>query len=121
MGFLAVLLSVLIILAPGFSLRPTPEAVDAGVTIALGEPARDDSDLPPISGALDPDRPLVVIDAGHGGEDPGATSPFGGRYEKEVTLALARAIRAEIAASARVPVALTPPNNRKTPRTGKRG
>src|SRR3546814_3156171 len=71
MGFLAVLLSALIILAPGFALRPTPEAVDAGVTIALGEPARDDSDLPPISGALDPDRPLVVIDAGHGGEDPG--------------------------------------------------
>lgn len=107
MGFLAVLLSALISLAPGFAFRPTPEAADTGVTIALGEPARDNSDLPPIAGALDPERPLVVIDAGHGGEDPGATSPFGGRYEKDVTLALARAIRDEVAASARVRVALT--------------
>ena len=36
MGFLAVLLSALISLAPGFALRPTPEAADAGVTLALG-------------------------------------------------------------------------------------
>lgn len=32
---------------------------------------------------------IVAVDAGHGGEDPGAIGP-GGTYEKEVTLALAR-------------------------------
>ncbi len=32
---------------------------------------------------------IVAIDAGHGGEDPGAVGP-GGSYEKEITLALAR-------------------------------
>ena len=34
-------------------------------------------------------KPLVVIDAGHGGKDVGAISVTGG-YEKDVTLAIAR-------------------------------
>ena len=29
-------------------------------------------ELPPVEGPDDPSRPLVVIDAGHGGRDPGA-------------------------------------------------
>lgn len=32
----------------------------------------------------------VVIDAGHGGKDPGAPSSFPGRYEKEANLAIAK-------------------------------
>jgi N-acetylmuramoyl-L-alanine amidase len=36
-------------------------------------------------------RPLVVVDAGHGGVDPGATGPRGTR-EKTVTLAVARMV-----------------------------
>ena len=51
--------------------------------------------------------PLVVIDPGHGGHDPGAPSPFGEAREKDITLALARAIRDELARSGRVRVALT--------------
>ncbi len=40
-----------------------------------------------------PDRPLIIaIDAGHGGEDPGATGP-GGTHEKTVTLAIARRLK----------------------------
>ncbi|MCW1403372.1 N-acetylmuramoyl-L-alanine amidase [Novosphingobium sp. MW5] len=39
--------------------------------------------LPPVEGPLDPSRPLVVIDAGHGGFDPGAGS--GPVREKDVT------------------------------------
>jgi N-acetylmuramoyl-L-alanine amidase len=38
---------------------------------------------------------IVAIDAGHGGEDPGAIGP-GGTREKDVTLAIARALAAEI-------------------------
>jgi N-acetylmuramoyl-L-alanine amidase len=34
---------------------------------------------------------VVVIDAGHGGEDPGASGP-GGTHEKDVVLAIARAL-----------------------------
>lgn len=55
----------------------------------------------------DDSRPLVVIDAGHGGVDPGAISPDSGLREKDVTLKIARAIRDELVASGRVRVALT--------------
>ena len=67
---------------------------------------------PPLPGLPKPkvfgrsDRPLVVIDAGHGGHDPGALSPLGTR-EKDVTLAMARAIRDELLKGGRVRVALT--------------
>jgi N-acetylmuramoyl-L-alanine amidase len=70
------------------------------------------ADLPPVTRARGEDPPLVVIDAGHGGRDPGASSPFGGQQEKEVTLALARRIRDELAASGRVRVALTREDDR---------
>jgi N-acetylmuramoyl-L-alanine amidase len=70
------------------------------------------TDLPPISGSTDPRRPLVVLDPGHGGKDPGATSPYGARREKDVTLAIARAIRDSLAASGKVRVALTRDDDR---------
>ena len=38
---------------------------------------------------------IVAIDAGHGGDDPGATGP-GGTREKDVTLAIARTLAARI-------------------------
>ncbi|WP_208598770.1 N-acetylmuramoyl-L-alanine amidase [Ectopseudomonas guguanensis] len=39
---------------------------------------------------------VVAIDAGHGGEDPGALSPVKGQYEKNVTLAIARELQRQI-------------------------
>jgi len=60
----------------------------------------------------DNSRPLVVIDAGHGGVDPGAVSPIDGRREKDVTLKIARAIRDELLRSGRVRVALTREDDR---------
>lgn len=63
--------------------------------------------LPKISGPADARLPLVVIDAGHGGHDPGAISPHGGMREKDVTLAIARSIRDELVKSGRIRVALT--------------
>lgn len=38
---------------------------------------------------------IVAIDAGHGGEDPGAIGPSG-TYEKNVVLAIARALKAKL-------------------------
>lgn len=61
--------------------------------------------LPRIYGS-DDSRPLVVIDAGHGGHDPGAVSPTGLR-EKDLTLKVAHAIKDQLLASGRVRVALT--------------
>lgn len=52
-------------------------------------------------------KPIVlVIDAGHGGEDTGARGP-GGRLEKDVTLALARRIRAAAVDALAIQVYLT--------------
>jgi N-acetylmuramoyl-L-alanine amidase len=39
---------------------------------------------------------VIAIDAGHGGEDPGALSPVKGQYEKHVTLAIARELQRQI-------------------------
>jgi N-acetylmuramoyl-L-alanine amidase len=67
--------------------------------------------LPPVEGPADASRPLVVIDAGHGGHDPGA-SGAGGDHEKTLTLALALAIRDALLADGRVRVALTRSDDR---------
>jgi N-acetylmuramoyl-L-alanine amidase len=48
----------------------------------------------------------VVIDPGHGGEDPGAVGR-GGTYEKNVTLAIGRRLREMIAADSGLRVAMT--------------
>jgi N-acetylmuramoyl-L-alanine amidase len=60
-----------------------------------------------VTEARAPGRPIVVIDAGHGGRDPGAPSVSGEISEKDLTLALARSLRAQLAARGRVRVALT--------------
>jgi len=70
--------------------------------------------LPPIAGPADPSRPLVVIDAGHGGHDPGASgaSVLGGIKEKTLALGLARALRDELVREGGVRVALTRDDDR---------
>ncbi len=105
MTLIALLLSALLGLAPGLSAAPDRDQA-GGLTIELDEAAAAKRAAnPAVRGPAG--RPLVVIDAGHGGRDPGAISPFGQRREKDVTLALARAIRDELLASGRVRVALT--------------
>ena len=81
------------------------------VTVPIGKP-RPTVALPRIEGPADSRLPLVVIDAGHGGHDPGAISPHSGSREKDVTLAIARAIRDDLLASGRVRVALTRADDR---------
>ena len=61
--------------------------------------------LPPIEGPADASRPLVVIDAGHGGYDPGAGA--GPIKEKVLTLTLAKALRDELLREGGLRVALT--------------
>jgi len=59
-----------------------------------------------------PGRPIVVVDAGHGGKDPGARSASGTSNEKDLTLLLARELRDELAERGRVRVALTREDDR---------
>ncbi len=81
------------------------------VTVPIGKP-KPALPLPAIEGSDNPKLPLVVIDAGHGGHDPGAISPHSGTREKDVTLALAKAIRDDLVAGGRVRVALTRSDDR---------
>ncbi len=66
--------------------------------------------LPRIEGPQDASRPLIVIDAGHGGKDPGAGS--GPLKEKMLTLALALALRDELLRGGGTRVALTRSDDR---------
>lgn len=81
------------------------------VSVPIGR-ARTGVDLPQIFGSADRALPLVVIDAGHGGHDPGALAPDGQRREEDITLALARAARDALVATGRVRVALTRDSDR---------
>jgi N-acetylmuramoyl-L-alanine amidase len=51
-------------------------------------------------------RPLIVIDPGHGGADPGAVGA-NGAYEKNITLAMARDLKRHLESSGRYRVHLT--------------
>jgi N-acetylmuramoyl-L-alanine amidase len=63
-------------------------------------------------------KPLVVIDAGHGGKDVGAISVLGG-YEKDVTLAIARLTARRLERSGKVRVQLTRDDDRFIPLGGR--
>ena len=79
------------------------EARGGALTMALPDAVGDI----PITEAKLPGRPIVLIDPGHGGKDPGATSASGKLFEKDVALALARELRDRLAERGRVRVALT--------------
>ena len=81
------------------------------VTVPLDPPERG-VPLPRVQGGRGTDRPLVVIDAGHGGHDPGAPSVLEGKQEKDATLAIAKALRDSLLASGRVRVAMTRADDR---------
>jgi N-acetylmuramoyl-L-alanine amidase len=117
MGFLAFLFSALLSLAPAppppppALVAPTERPQRGELTVQL-EPARKDGDIPLPTPKGPAGRPLVVLDPGHGGYDPGAHSPHSRTDEKDVTLALAKAVRDELVDSGRVRVALTREDDR---------
>ncbi len=76
-------------------------------------------DKPALSAKIRGRLPIVVIDAGHGGQDPGAPSVLAGRKEKEVTLAIARAIKAEIDEGGKARAMLTRSTDIFIPLTGR--
>jgi N-acetylmuramoyl-L-alanine amidase len=57
-------------------------------------------------------RPIIVIDAGHGGRDPGARSISGEVVEKDLALALARELRDDLVKRGRVRIAMTRDDDR---------
>lgn len=115
---------MIVVLAPALLLGA---AALSGITVPVPHWGRDyvlrfiladeqePLDLPPVAGPNDPSRPLVVIDAGHGGRDPGAigTDPEGRKInEKDITLAIALALRDELLRQGGIRVALTRADDR---------
>ena len=79
------------------------EARQAQLTVALPPAVTDRIYAAPSARG----RPIVVIDAGHGGRDPGARSVSGEVVEKDLTLALARELRDVLVERGRVRVAMS--------------
>lgn len=107
--FLAPVLLVGGLFAFGLTI-PVPHLGRAYVVRIVLPEAGEPLDLPKIYGPDDRSRPLVVIDPGHGGKDPGA-SGFG-YQEKDVVLGLAKALRDRLVAEGGVRVALTREDDR---------
>jgi N-acetylmuramoyl-L-alanine amidase len=102
---LAALASATVLLA--FSAR-SGAAAQSSLTVSLPPPENDTIYASPLARG----RPIVVIDAGHGGRDPGATSVSGQVHEKDLTLALARELRDDLVKRGRVRVAMTRDDDR---------
>ena len=96
---------------PALAGKPAPPPVDPQVkpSVPAPEPA-----VPAGRGLRDlraGTRPLIVaIDAGHGGQDPGAIGPTGKR-EKDVTLAIARELARQVNATPGLKAVLTRDND----------
>ncbi len=94
------------------ALPPTAAAVPAPPPRPVVTPAS----LPEIKPAVPeaapsrkerhPGKPIVVLDPGHGGVDPGATS-VSGAYEKNIVLALAQDVKAQLDKDGKVIAMLT--------------
>ncbi|WP_334182835.1 N-acetylmuramoyl-L-alanine amidase family protein [Novosphingobium sp.] len=90
------------VLWPRFVL--SPRALDYVVRFDLPD-GNMPVDLPRVDGPPDASRPLVVIDAGHGGFDPGAGQ--GDLKEKTVALRIATALRNRLLEGGGIRVAMT--------------
>lgn len=77
------------------AMRPTPQV---NVQKVPDPPLR----TAPVKRAI----PVVVLDAGHGGVDPGAIGPSGS-YEKDIVLAFAKEIKRQLEVGGRVKAVLT--------------
>jgi N-acetylmuramoyl-L-alanine amidase len=92
--------------------RPLPESrapIVPTVPVAITNPLQGlvsgARPIPSIASIISPKR-TIVIDAGHGGIDPGAES-VAGYHEKEITLATARLLRRALEQTGRYKVVLT--------------
>jgi N-acetylmuramoyl-L-alanine amidase len=105
-------IALMVVAAGAFVLALVGRGGDASaqssLTVNLPPPANDRIYASPFAKG----RPIVVIDAGHGGRDPGATSVSGQVHEKDLTLILAQSLRDELVKRGRVRVAMTREDDR---------
>lgn len=102
LSWVAIALFFALVAARALAL-PVPFLGDRVLRVAL--PPALAYDLPPVAGEDAASAPLVMIDPGHGGFDPGARTPT--MDEKDLTLGLALALRDQLLAAGGVRVAMT--------------
>ena len=118
-------------LGPRFaSFRTTTETIDATTRLVIelsAVPAQTDAAVAPALPSATPQGPellprpaspsplgVIVLDPGHGGDEPGVTGP-GGTIEKDLTLAVARRLKTALEARLAVRVILTREDDRSVP------
>ena len=87
----------------GYTTALVGEARTGGLTLALPDAVKDVR----VREARLPGRPIVLIDPGHGGRDPGAPGVSGTSKEKDLTLVMAQELADLLEQRGRVRVALT--------------
>lgn len=73
---------------------------------------------PAVIGGAEPPKPLIMLDPGHGGKDPGAIG-LSGTYEKHVAEAAGQELRRQLLATGRYRVAMTRSSDRFIPLAGR--
>ncbi|HXG80880.1 MAG TPA: N-acetylmuramoyl-L-alanine amidase, partial [Sphingomicrobium sp.] len=107
------MLGAVALLASGIWRSDSAIVRDAMALIGEARTGRLTLDLPEavtevrVREARRPGRPIVLIDPGHGGRDPGAPGVSGMTREKDLTLAMARELADLLEQRGRVRVALT--------------
>ena len=113
LAFGGAVLVALGLLASGVWRADSGVVVDAIALVGEARTGRLTFDLPEavtevrVREARLPGRPIVLIDPGHGGRDPGATGVSGATREKDLTLAMSRELADLLEQRGRVRVALT--------------
>ena len=107
-------------LTPKVSTNPVTDAVEpTGSPVTISSAEKPSIAIPPRkpagrSLASKPKQPLrkkmIIVDAGHGGRDPGAVAA-GGILEKDITLSAARELKKQLEATGRYNVKLTRNSN----------
>ncbi|PYD78632.1 N-acetylmuramoyl-L-alanine amidase family protein [Komagataeibacter sucrofermentans] len=107
------------VLLPGSALARVAPHVPAHVhAAAAAHHAAHPLHAPAIVGRATPPRPLIMLDPGHGGKDPGAIG-ISGTYEKHVAEAAASELQRQLEASGRYRVAMTRADDRFIPLEGR--